>query len=197
MNRPDAPRERGLPEDPQLQRLYQEMPDQQPPERLGCLLRQAARDELEKRRRAARPGFLETWFQRLRLPFAALASGVLVVTISLQVLHEKGEDGLADPYAPSTPAPAAIPAPPAPRVEPPHPASAPQVLPSKSLGHGLAQDPPPEEWLTLIRDLLQQGQEDQAREELAAFLRAHPKHALPEDLRPLSLHLDGARPESP
>jgi len=51
-----------------------------------------------------------------------------------------------------------------------------------------APPPGPGGRLQLIRDLLQQGRRDQARELLRALLKSHPELDVPQDLRPLLKH---------
>lgn len=203
--------DRYLRGDSNLSRLYREQPQEAPPARMADAIRGAARHAAQQRVAPRPPSWFDRLFRKFRLPLTALASGVLVVTLSLQVLHEKGDGLISEPgpvpgvvevpepsAPPVVPAPTVASAPTVPHVapaaaRPPSPAPArpapPPVPPleEKSLPFDLGNLPPPtaEQWLEDIRALLRQGKTQEAREELRHFRKAHPGQVLPDDLKPL------------
>lgn len=206
------PVDRYLAEDSELSRLYRELPREEPSPRLAEHVRAAARQALAERTAARQParGWLDRLYHALRIPLAAVASGVLVVTISLKVLHEKGDeildpgyDGSWQPSSPAVPndagrpaAPTAqspSPAPAKPSAERPAPAQAKtQAKPApefqqKALPFDLNSLAPltPDQWLADIQALVKAGKVDEAKEELRAFVQDHPHHPLPDALKTL------------
>jgi hypothetical protein len=59
------------------------------------------------------------------------------------------------------------------------------TLPSSSVELQRDMQLAPPDWLAHIRDLMQQGRRQQATESLRLFVRAHPEHRVPPDLREL------------
>lgn len=207
-----------------ISQLYRSIPAEAPPERLTAAVRAMARQAASRRT----PGiwqrvthWLDQSYHRFRVPMAAFASGVLVVTVSLNVLHEHGEDILhapgfdqpvrqipptvdspSAPEKPSASAPITRPSAQAPAIAPSRPPAPAQPrlgsedLQVKALPFDLGQltaPLTPAEWLADIRVLVKAGKTDEAREELQAFAKAHPREPLPEDLR----HLLSSLPAPP
>jgi hypothetical protein len=59
------------------------------------------------------------------------------------------------------------------------------TLPSSSIELQRDMQLAPPEWLAHVRDLMQQGRRQQATESLRLFVRTHPEHRVPADLREL------------
>lgn len=59
------------------------------------------------------------------------------------------------------------------------------TLPSSSIELQRDMQLAPPDWLAHIRDLMQQGRRQQATESLRLFVRTHPEHRIPADLREL------------
>lgn len=191
---PEDEFERFLRRQSNLNRLYREQAPQEPPAKLADAVRNAALEAVRQRETARhkQPGWFDRLFQRFKLPLAAMASGVLVMTISVQILLDKGDEGLGGPAydqpdlsqpgqsGPSRESPASHkPATPTSPTARPTPALEDKALP---FDLGNMAPPTPEQWLTDIRALLKAGKTEEAREELAAFIKAHPDHPVPDDL---------------
>jgi hypothetical protein len=207
---PEDDFERHLRGETSLSRLLREFPKEEPPARMADVVRAAARQSVGQRQAARRkqPGWFDRLFHQIRLPLVSVLTGVLVVGVSLRVLLEKGDEGLLDPGfdQPVATTPPAEPSP-APAAQSPQltrPAAAPSkparpapTTPQKATGMDLEQkslpfdlsnlgNVPPDQWLEDIRVLVKQGKAADAKEELAAFLKAHPEHALPDDIKALA-----------
>lgn len=204
---PEDDFERHLRGETSLSRLLRELPKEEPPARMADAVRAAARQSVEQRQSARRkqPGWFGRLFHQIRLPLVSVLTGVLVVGVSLRVLLEKGDEGLLDPgldQPVATQLPAEETAAPAAQfTQPTRPAAAPSkpapTVPQKATGMDLEQkslpfdlsnlgNVPPDLWLDDIRVLVKQGKSADAKEELAAFLKAHPDHALPDDIKALA-----------
>jgi len=215
--------DRYLAEDSDLSRLYREHPREDPSPHLAEHVRAAARKALAARAATRQP--TRSWFNRIyhapRIPLATVASGVLVVTISLNVLYEKGDKTLDPGYdgswQSSNPAlskdagkPEAPivqsqnPPPVKPSAERPAPAQTKaqaQAKPApdfqqKTLPFDLNSQAPftPEQWLADIQALVKAGKMDEAKEELRGFVQDHPHHPLPDTLKTLLLPVPTSKP---
>jgi hypothetical protein len=207
---PEDDFERHLRGETSLSRLLRELPKEEPPTRMADAVRAAARQSVQQRQaaRSKQPGWFDRLFQQIRLPLVSVLTGVLVVGVSLRVLLEKGDEGLLDPgfdQPVATKLPAEDTAAPATQsTQPTRPAAAPSkparpapTTPQKATGMDLEEkslpfdlsnlgNVPPDQWLEDIRVLVKQGKAADAKEELVAFLKAHPEHALPDDIKALT-----------
>ena len=185
--------------DPRLDRVYRELPGEEPPPEVDERIRAAARRAV-----GAGPQSLaareRSWTSRWRVPLSLAASVVVVVTLTLMVQEEEQQRALdvAPALAPAPAAPATLEDRAAPSRAPEEakradteparraPASAP---PQRAPAADAAAPPPApqvarsaEEWIEEIRRLKAQGRDADAAAELAEFRRRHPEYPLPVDL---------------
>ena len=212
-----------------LSRLYRETSHEEPSaHHRQAILDYARRHAPGKVKPASWLASIWRGFDRMVKPIAALATITVVVTLSLMVRDEKGDDALVAPDNFTTLPPAAPassqPAPPAPpesldsattRVPETaqlaaqkHPSprtpsdrqvslsvrntERTQVGTDKNLPFweldttkAVAKEPVID-WLERIRQLIQMGRLDEARQEVDAFSKSYPDYPLPADLAPLS-----------